>query len=49
MPAIRLDRLIKRYGDVQVSQFKSAQMIADVQNWLDNPSTDFGWIVRGDL
>src|SRR5512134_2027039 len=25
----------------------SPQMIADVQAWLDNPSTNFGWIVIG--
>ena len=24
------------------------EMIADVQTWLDDPSTDFGWIVIGD-
>lgn len=27
--------------------WSSAQLIADVQNWLDNPSTDFGWLLRG--
>ncbi len=26
----------------------SAQMVADVQNWADNPATNFGWIVIGD-
>ncbi len=25
----------------------TAQMIADVQGWLDGPGTNFGWIVRG--
>ena len=24
------------------------QMVSDVQDWLDNPGTDFGWIVLGD-
>ena len=24
------------------------QMIADVQSWLDNPASDFGWILIGD-
>ena len=23
-------------------------MIADVQSWLDNPATNFGWLVLGD-
>lgn len=25
----------------------AAQMTADVQNWLDNPSGNFGWLIRG--
>lgn len=28
--------------------FSSTQMIADVQSWLDAPSANFGWIIRGD-
>ena len=24
----------------------TAQMVADVQSWLDNPSSDFGWLLR---
>ena len=28
--------------------WSSAQMTADVQNWLDNPSTNFGWLLKGD-
>lgn len=24
------------------------QMVADVQNWLDNPSSSFGWLLMGD-
>lgn len=25
----------------------SAEMIADVQSWLDDPDTSFGWLIRG--
>ena len=25
----------------------SAQMVLDVQSWLDDPSTDFGWLILG--
>src|SRR5574341_783607 len=25
----------------------TSQMVADLQSWLDNPSTNFGWIIRG--
>src|SRR3989304_729500 len=25
----------------------TSEMVADVQAWLDNPSTNFGWIIRG--
>ena len=28
--------------------WSSAQMVADVQSWLDSPSSNFGWIVIGD-
>src|SRR3990170_7718709 len=28
--------------------WSSAQMATDVQSWLDNPSTNFGWLVMGD-
>jgi hypothetical protein len=35
-------------GDVGVYTWSSAQMVADVQAWLDNPSTNFGWLVLGD-
>jgi hypothetical protein len=26
----------------------SAQMVADVQGWLDNPASNFGWLMLGD-
>ena len=26
----------------------TAQMVADAQSWLDNPTTNFGWILIGD-
>ncbi|MCZ6777251.1 MAG: DNRLRE domain-containing protein [Ignavibacteria bacterium] len=26
----------------------TSQMVADVQDWLDNPTTNFGWLVLGD-
>ena len=25
----------------------SEHMVADVQSWLDDPSTDFGWLIKG--
>jgi FtsP/CotA-like multicopper oxidase with cupredoxin domain len=28
--------------------WSSAGMVADVQGWLDDPSTDFGWVIIGD-
>jgi hypothetical protein len=28
--------------------WSSAQMVADVQSWLDNPAINFGWLVLGD-
>jgi hypothetical protein len=30
------------------SSANNAQMVADVQAWLDNPSTNFGWLLLGD-
>ena len=34
-------------GAVGFFTWSSAQMVADVQAWLDDPSTNFGWMVRG--
>ena len=34
-------------GGIGFYTWTSAQMAADVQNWLDNPSTNFGYIVIG--
>jgi hypothetical protein len=28
--------------------WSSAQMVADVQGWLDNPASNFGWLLLGD-
>jgi hypothetical protein len=28
--------------------WSSAQMVADVQSWVDNPASNFGWLVLGD-
>ncbi|MEM7032801.1 MAG: Ig-like domain-containing protein [Chloroflexota bacterium] len=28
--------------------WQSAGMVADVQNWLDNAATDYGWLIKGD-
>ena len=35
-------------GGVGQYTWSSAQMIADVQSWLDNPASNFGWLVLGD-
>ena len=26
----------------------TAQMVADVQGWLNNPATNFGWVLKSD-
>lgn len=28
--------------------WSSPQMVADVQNWINNPAVNFGWMLRGD-
>jgi hypothetical protein len=38
----------QQVGGVGQYTWSSAQMIADVQSWLDNPSSNFGWLVIGD-
>jgi hypothetical protein len=35
-------------GGVGQYTWSSAQMVADVQSWLDNPGSNFGWLVLGD-
>ena len=35
-------------GPVGQYMWSSAQMIADVQSWLDNSASNFGWLVLGD-
>jgi hypothetical protein len=35
-------------GGVGQYIWSSAQMVADVQSWLDNPASNFGWLVLGD-
>ncbi len=35
-------------GATGVYTWSSPQMTADAQSWLDNPATDFGWLVLGD-
>lgn len=35
-------------GPVGHYMWNSAQMVADVQSWLDNPASNFGWLVLGD-
>src|SRR6266566_4558875 len=35
-------------GAVGEYTWSSAQMVADVQSWLDNPANNFGWLVLGD-
>ena len=35
-------------GAVGQYTWSSAQMVANVQGWLDNPATNFGWLMLGD-
>jgi hypothetical protein len=35
-------------GTVGVYMWSSSQMRADVQSWLDDPASNFGWLVLGD-
>jgi hypothetical protein len=35
-------------GGIGQYTWNSAQMVADVQSWLDNPASNFGWLVVGD-
>jgi cell division septation protein DedD len=35
-------------GAIGQYTWSSAQMVADVQGWLDNPASNFGWLMLGD-
>jgi cell division septation protein DedD len=35
-------------GPLGQYMWSSAQMVADVQGWLDNPASNFGWLLLGD-
>lgn len=35
-------------GPIGQYTWTSAQMVADVQSWVDNPASNFGWLVLGD-
>lgn len=35
-------------GDIGFYTWSSAQLASDVQSWLANPTSEFGWILRGD-
>jgi hypothetical protein len=35
-------------GGIGQYTWNSTQMVADVQSWLDNPVSNFGWLVLGD-
>jgi hypothetical protein len=35
-------------GPVGQYTWSSSQMVADVQSWLNNPASNFGWLVLGD-
>jgi FtsP/CotA-like multicopper oxidase with cupredoxin domain len=35
-------------GVIGAYMWSSPQMVADVQSWLNNPATNFGWLVLGD-
>ncbi len=35
-------------GPLGYYTWNSVQMVADVQSWVNNPSSNFGWLVLGD-
>ena len=35
-------------GAIGQYTWNSTQMVADVQSWLDNPASNFGWLLLGD-
>jgi hypothetical protein len=44
-PTVTASQMVGAIGQYTWS---SAQMVADVQGWLDNPATNFGWLMLGD-
>src|SRR5213596_603445 len=44
-PTVSASQLVGLVGQYMWS---SAQMVVDVQSWLDNPASNFGWLVLGD-
>lgn len=34
-------------GGIGTYAWSSAQVVSDVQSWLDNPSSNFGWLLQG--
>lgn len=36
-------------GDIGVYQWSSAELVSDVQSWLDAPLENFGWLIKDDL
>jgi len=35
-------------NDIGLYQWSSPELLADVQNWFANPTSNFGWVVVGD-
>ena len=44
-PTVSASQMVGPLGQYTWS---SAQMVADVQGWLDNPASNFGWLMLGD-
>jgi PEP-CTERM motif len=42
------DALVSQSLDSPYRWGSTAAMVADVQSWLDSPSTNFGWLLMGD-
>lgn len=35
-------------GGIRSYTWESSQLVTDVQKWLDDPTTNFGWVLLGD-